>query len=146
MSVARLDVGQRVYVLRDESYGAILLWGTVVRLRFAGGAWVRLDRRHERCPFPADDETRSTWVLTYADCCSSVEPPSCRRCSECTRQPHHWLTSMPEFEPADGGEPYIPCKHCDARAGICGECAEGPVWPPTTNNQRCELCNAPEGV
>lgn len=69
---------------------------------------------------------------------------SCRRCIECLGEDHHWLTSIPECP--EGGEPFIRCKHCDARAGICIECAEGPVWPPTTNNERCELCNAPEGV
>jgi hypothetical protein len=67
---------------------------------------------------------------------------TCRRCVECRDQPHHWLTSMPECP--EGGEPFIPCKHCDARAGVCGECAEGAVWPPDA--KLCELCNAPGGV
>ena len=74
MSVARLDVGQRVYVLRDESDGEIGEWGTVVRLqRLADGAWVNLDKRHERCPFPAHD-ARGSYVLTYAEHCSSFVP------------------------------------------------------------------------
>jgi len=73
MSLARLDLGQRVYVLRDESNGAIAAWGTVTRLRRSdAGAWVKLDTRHERCPFPPDDATRSTHVLTYPELCSSV--------------------------------------------------------------------------
>jgi len=74
MSVARLDVGQRVYVLRDDNDAAIGAWGTVVRARFMGGAWVTLDKRHDRCPFPADDASRSTWVIAYPDRCSSVAP------------------------------------------------------------------------
>ena len=146
--LARLDLGQRVYVIRDESDGAIGEWGNVVRLRRSDeGAWVRLDKRHDRCPFPADDESRSTYVLTYPECCSSVapeRPESCRRCIECEGEAHHWLTSMPECP--EGGEPFISCKHCDARAAICEECFEGPVWPPTTSEQRCELCSAPGGV
>jgi hypothetical protein len=75
MSLARLDYGQRVYVLRDESNAPIGIWGTVVRLRRADdGAWVRLDERHERCPFPANDPTRGTNVLTCPANCSSVAP------------------------------------------------------------------------
>lgn len=73
--LARLDAGQRVYVVLDESSEAIGQWGTVVRLRRGdNGAWVKLDARHERCPFPADDATRRTNVLTYPACCSSVAP------------------------------------------------------------------------
>jgi hypothetical protein len=73
MSVASLECGQRVYVLRDESEVPIGIWGTVVRLRRSDdGAWVRLDRRHERCPFPADDATRGTNILTCPENCSSV--------------------------------------------------------------------------
>jgi hypothetical protein len=77
---------------------------------------------------------------------ASCEPAraTCRRCLECIGQDHHWLTSMPECP--EGGEPFIPCKHCPARAGVCVECGEGPVWPSTTHIQRCEICNAPGGV
>lgn len=147
--LARLDLGQRMYVVRDENGAAVGAWGTVARLRYSDRhhAWIRLDMRHERCSFPADDASRSTWLLTYAAYCTSVEPapaPRCRRCVECVGQPHHWLTSVPEFP--EVGEPYVPCKHCDARAAVCEECWEGPVWPPTTNNQRCELCNAQGGA
>jgi hypothetical protein len=70
----RLDVGQRVFVLADEGDSWIGIWGTVRRLRrLDDGAWVELDRRHEFCPFPASDPTRSKHVLTYPNRCSSVE-------------------------------------------------------------------------
>lgn len=75
MSVARLLFNQRVYVHRDEFNMPIGLWGTVVRERYQDdGAWVRLDERHERCPFPADDASRCAWLLTYPEYCSSVAP------------------------------------------------------------------------
>lgn len=51
---------------------------------------------------------------------------------------------MPEC-PEDG-EPFIPCKHCDARAGLCDECCECPVWPVVSNQKLCVDCqygNAP---
>lgn len=75
MSLARLDCGQRVYVLRDESEMPIGIWGTVVRLcRTDECAWVRLDQRHERCPFPADDATRAMNIKTHPAHCASVAP------------------------------------------------------------------------
>lgn len=149
MSVARLDVGQRVYVLRDWAGDPVGAWGAVVRQRWGKpGAWVRLDVRHTRCPFPPDAEDRATWILTSPDRCSSFAPApgaACRRCLECIGQAHHWLTSMPDASlMAAGGDPFIPCKHCDARAGVCSECCEGAVWPAT--GDKCELCLAPGGV
>jgi len=75
MSVARLDVGQRVYVQSDWSGAAVHAWGTVVRECWGKAqAWVRLDERHARCPFPPDLERRATWILTVPGCCSSFEP------------------------------------------------------------------------
>lgn len=76
MSVARLQLGQRVYVLRDSEGEDVGAWGTVSRERWSrtGGAWVRLDVRHARCPFPPDLEGRATWILTAPDSCSSFEP------------------------------------------------------------------------
>lgn len=72
---ARLDVGQRVFVVRDSHGAPIGRWGNVTRRRWAkDGAWVRLDERHERCAFPDDDPDRRTWVLTEPEYCSSVEP------------------------------------------------------------------------
>jgi hypothetical protein len=149
IGVARFDNGQRVFVRQDYAGLPVNQWGKVVRLRRGDhGAWVALDKWHERCPFPITD-ARGTHILTYPECCSSFEPPApaargCRRCGECEGQPHHWLTSMPECP--EGGEAFIPCKHCDARARVCDECCEGPVWPADANNRRCELCNAPGGV
>lgn len=73
--LARVDLGQRVYVERDGDRGEIGEWGTVARLnRLDGGVWVKLDKRHPRCPFPATDATRSTHVLTYLIHCSSIAP------------------------------------------------------------------------
>ena len=63
---------------------------------------------------------------------------TCRRCTECVGEEHHWLTSMPEC-PEDG-EPFIPCKHCDARAAVCDECFEAPVWPIMSNQPLCASC------
>lgn len=75
MSVARLDGGQRVHVLRDEDGEAVGAWGNVVRLCWGKSqAWVRLDERHARCPFPLDDHSRATWILTSPEHCSSVAP------------------------------------------------------------------------
>lgn len=66
----------------------------------------------------------------------------CRRCVECIGQDHHWLTSMPEmYREGIGGGAYVPCKHCEARAGLCEECFEGAVWPPVPGGL-CDLCNA----
>lgn len=69
---------------------------------------------------------------------------ACRRCLECVGEEHHWLTSMPEC-PEDG-EPFIPCKHCDARAAVCDECCEAPVWPIVSNQPLCADCRLGEGV
>lgn len=69
-----VSTGQRVYVLRDDSGGTIERWGTIVRLRRQDdGAWVRLDTRHERCPFPLGDR-RDCDIIAYPDDCSSTEP------------------------------------------------------------------------
>lgn len=65
-------------------------------------------------------------------------PETCRRCTECVGEEHHWLTSMPEC-PEDG-EPFIPCKHCDARAALCEECFEAPVWPIVSDQPLCSGC------
>jgi hypothetical protein len=43
---------------------------------------------------------------------------NCRRCSECLGQRHHWCTEML----TDDGR-HLQCKHCDAIASECGECA-----------------------
>ena len=50
---------------------------------------------------------------------------SCRRCSDCQDQAHHWLD---ECTDADGNAvgPYFVCKHCEytcaaAECGVCGE-------------------------
>lgn len=74
MSVATLWAGQRVYVLRDESGAPVGAWGNVARECFGKPqAWVRLDERHARCPFP-EEPPRGTWILTLPEYCSSVAP------------------------------------------------------------------------
>lgn len=69
---------------------------------------------------------------------------TCRRCTECVGEEHHWLTSMPECP--EGGEPFIPCKHCDERAALCEECGEAPVWPIVSNQPLCADCRLGEDV
>lgn len=69
---------------------------------------------------------------------------TCRRCTECEGQEHHWLTSMPECP--EGGEPFISCKHCDERAALCEECGEAPVWPIVSNQPLCADCRLGEDV
>lgn len=67
----RLQHGQRVHVLRDADGYDVGVDGVVVRLRRQDdGAWVRLDQRHERCPFPADDERRSNNLVAYPEDCT----------------------------------------------------------------------------
>lgn len=74
MTVARLILGQRVFVLADEFGVEIGAWGVVAReRRLDEGAWVQLDARHARCPFAASD-ARSAWILTYPEHCSSDQP------------------------------------------------------------------------
>lgn len=68
--------------------------------------------------------------------------PPCRRCVECQGQEHHWLTAMPECP--ENGEPFIPCKHCDARAGVCEGCFEAPVWPQMSDQPLCAECRMAE--
>lgn len=75
IGLAAFEPGQRVFVLRDCDGGAIGKWGTVARMRRGDhGAWVRLDARHERCPFGPEDANRSTNILTYPESCASFEP------------------------------------------------------------------------
>lgn len=75
MSVARLQLGQRVFVLRDWSGGEVGAWGSVIRECWGKAhAWVKLDARHALCPFPANVAGRETWILTVPGCCSSVDP------------------------------------------------------------------------
>jgi hypothetical protein len=65
------DLGQRVFVEKDAYGGAIGITGTVRRLRQSDhGAWVALDQRHDLCPFPPTDLTRSTHVMTYPEHCT----------------------------------------------------------------------------
>lgn len=82
------------------------------------------------------------WLL--ARVVAAVPATSCRRCFECAGLEHHWLTSVPECP--EGSEPFIPCKHCDARAAVCDDCGEGAVWPPAPNNKLCDECSAPGGA
>lgn len=66
---------QRVFVKHDADGNQIKAVGTVVRLRRADdGAWINLDQRHPRCPFPADDP-RSNHVIAFPeDCAFEVLP------------------------------------------------------------------------
>lgn len=66
----RFSTAQRVFVVQDGAGHPIGLAGTVRRLRRGDdGAWVELDERHERCPFPADDERRSRHLVVYPEDC-----------------------------------------------------------------------------
>lgn len=83
--------------------------------------------------------TRHRIVVT-ADGRLEIRPEgatTCRRCVECQGEEHHWLT-LPECP--EEGEPYFPCKHCNARAGVCDLCCEVPVWPIMSNQPLCEDC------
>jgi hypothetical protein len=85
----RFQNGERVHVSRDHRGNAIDCDGTVARLRRADdGAWIALDVRNEHCPFPADDDTRSTHIMAYPDECrpahlvvvssdTVLRPPGC---------------------------------------------------------------------
>lgn len=67
----RFTTGQRVLVQRDVEGRAIGIAGAVVRLnRSNDAAWIRLDERHELCPFPADDPTRATNVMAFPEDCA----------------------------------------------------------------------------
>jgi hypothetical protein len=68
------------------------------------------------------------------------EAMPCRRCAECEGQEHHWL--MPECTNEDGTpcEPFVPCKHCDARAGLCGRCCDGVIFPVAEDRTLCDAC------
>lgn len=69
----RFTNGQRVFVRHDRDGEPIDRWCTVARLmRADDGAWIALDERHERCPFPENDETRSTHIMAYPDSCSPL--------------------------------------------------------------------------
>jgi hypothetical protein len=61
---------------------------------------------------------------------------TCRRCTECLGEDHHWLPWLPDFD--ESGDPFVPCKHCDARANLCEDCFEAPASPPA--GDRCEDC------
>ena len=47
---------------------------------------------------------------------------TCRRCSECRGENHHWLEAC--NPPAPDGDGFVgyECKHCDARAEMCDAC------------------------
>jgi hypothetical protein len=59
---------------------------------------------------------------------------SCRRCSECVGQEHHWIDASDVEGPDD---PDLDCKHCDAKAFTCEECDEEIAIAP---NRRCRNC------
>lgn len=101
---------------------------------------VEINHANQKSYWAETDKLRAEFNAALA----ALDRNACRRCGDCRDQPHHWLTSMPECP--EGGEPYIACQHCPARAAVCNDCGEGAVWPPILNNKRCELCNAPGGV
>lgn len=73
----QLKLGQRVYVQKDEDGEDIGIPGTVARLMMrSNGAWVKLDERHERCPFPADDATRAKNIATFPEYCTAHRAPA----------------------------------------------------------------------
>jgi hypothetical protein len=67
----RFKRGQRVHVLYDDDGDEIGINGTVCRLRMAdNGAWITLDKRHDKCPFPEDDASgRGTHIMSFPDFC-----------------------------------------------------------------------------
>lgn len=73
----------------------------------------------------------------------------CRTCSECDGQ-HHWLEHFddPDSEETPGSTwcGFV-CKHCEARADLCGEC-DNPVFPAADRCSECVslMAEEPESV
>lgn len=65
---------------------------------------------------------------------------TCRRCSECTGEPHHWLIDAADCDETTGTIT-IPCKHCQATVEgvICEQCME--IFPVTD----CTMQESDEG-
>jgi hypothetical protein len=94
------------------------------------------DERHDPpCPWAAHT---SGPLVAEPRASVASDKAACRRCTECEGQEHHWL--MPDCTNEDGTpcEPFIPCKHCDARAAVCEGCYEGPALP---GSSRCGECS-----
>jgi hypothetical protein len=73
--------------------------------------------------------------------CVDVEPlKGCRRCTECEGQEHHWLMADCTNEDGTPCEPFIPCKHCHARAGVCDRCDDGVIFPVVAGRTLCDAC------
>jgi hypothetical protein len=76
---------------------------------------------------------------------SAAESTTCRRCSECVGEEHHWMVILAEphiDDEGNAGELIVPCKHCGEIATVCDEC-EGPVFP--AGRSLCAECNADRG-
>lgn len=68
----RFKDGQRVLVNLDHEGTKVEITGTVCRLRRADdGAWINLDSRHKRCPFPESDP-RSNHIMAYPEDCMAL--------------------------------------------------------------------------
>lgn len=52
---------------------------------------------------------------------ASMIGTTCRRCSECQGQDHHWMY-VGDLD--DTGEPVMSCKHCDATLAISDDEAD----------------------
>ena len=72
---------------------------------------------------------------------------TCRRCSECVGQSHHWL-SNPDFGNDDEDEGRtareFDCKHCDAAGRECDVCG-GSGRGEGDDDSQCLECDG-EGV
>lgn len=64
------------------------------------------------------------------------ERKTCRRCSECVGQEHHWIDSYQYEGEGTENDPDLACKHCDAIAFMCLGCDVG--MPAT--GQICKEC------
>jgi hypothetical protein len=72
---------------------------------------------------------------------------TCRRCSECEGQDHHWLDNQdfgndPDEAEDPTGNQYV-CKHCEAVGNECNECeGEGEIMDDEAcHGSECPVCD-----
>jgi len=82
----------------------------------------------------------------------SSETKTCRRCSECPTNSHHWIDNPSFGDCEDDGDmgPSHLCKHCDAVGDQCELCGGDGIpfdeeGEQTTGHECCQDCNG-EGV
>ncbi len=71
-----------------------------------------------------------------------AEQATCRRCSECLGEEHHFLDSCTNDD-GNPVEPHFVCKHCEEKAGYCDE-RGGPIYP-FAGQSCCADCTAERG-